>query len=86
MLRERYEQIRQTALERTAIAMGSGVVIRHGMRSWIETGSWEEMAAVAPVLQDGRPPTDQSFQQIVAVWASALLGQAERNCGGQRQA
>ncbi len=42
MLRERYEQIRHRALERTAIAMGSGVVIRHGMRSWMETGSWEE--------------------------------------------
>jgi hypothetical protein len=86
MLRERYEQIRQRALERTAIAMGSGVVIRHGMRSWMETSSWEEAAAGAPALQEGRSPADQSFQQIVAVWASVLVGQAERSCGGQRQA
>lgn len=86
MLRERYEQIRQRALERTAIAMGSGVVIRHGMRSWMETGSWEEVAAVAPVFQEGTAAADQSFQQIVAVWANVLVGQAERSCGGQRQA
>lgn len=85
MLRQRYEQIRQRALERTAIAMGSGVVIRHGMRSWMETGSWEEAAGVAPVFQEGRTPAG-SFQQIVAVWASVLVGQAERSCGGQRQA
>jgi len=50
MLRERYEQIRQRALERTAIAVGSGVVIRHGMRSWMETGFREEAAAEVPVF------------------------------------
>lgn len=86
MLRQRYEQIRQRALERTAIPIGSGVVIRHGMRSWMETGCGEEVAAVAPVSQQGRSPADRSFQQIVAVWASVLMGQAERSCRGQRQA
>jgi hypothetical protein len=85
MLRERYEQIRQSALERTAIAMGSGVVIRHGMRSWMETGG-EEVAAVAPIFQEGRPPADEFFQRIVAVWASVLMGQAERSSDEQRQA
>jgi hypothetical protein len=86
MLRERYEQIRQRALERTAIAVGSGVVIRHGMRSWMETGFREEAAAGVPVFPEGGPPPDGSFQQIVAVWATVLVGQAERNCDGQRQA
>lgn len=85
MLRARYEQIRQRALERTAMAMGSSVVIRQGMRSWME-GSWEEVAAVTPVFQPGSAPADPSFPQIVALWASVLVGQAERSCRGQRQA
>ena len=87
MLRQRYEQIRQNPLERTAIGMGSDVVIRHGMRSWMETASWEEAAAAGtPAFQDGRPPADPSFQQIVAVWASVFVDQAERSNGGQREA
>lgn len=85
MLRERYEQIRQGALERTALAMGGGVVIRHGMRSWMETGCREQRVAVTPVVQQASSPADQSFQQIVAVWASVLVSQAERSFGGQRQ-
>jgi hypothetical protein len=79
MLRQQYEQIRQSALERTGIGMGSGVVIRHGMRSWMETGSWEEAATGPPAFQEGRPLADRSFQQIVSVWASVLVGQAERS-------
>lgn len=85
MLRQRYEQIRHRALARTA-AIGSGVVIRHGMRSWMETGSGEEASAMGPVFHEGLPAADHFFQQIVAVWASVLVGQAERSCGGQRQA
>ena len=73
MLRERYEQIRQRALERTAMAIGSGVVIRDGMRSWIESGSWEEAAVGAPAFRGERPPADQVFQQIVAVLASVFV-------------
>ncbi len=84
MLRERYEQIRERALERTSI--GSDVVMRRGMRSWMEAGGREEVAPVAPASHAGRPQPDQAFQQIVAVWASVLVGQAERSYGGQREA
>ena len=86
MLRERYEQIRARALERTAIGIGSEVVMRGGMRSWIEAGGREEVALVARASHEGRPQPDQVFQQLVAVWASVLVGQAERSYGGQREA
>jgi hypothetical protein len=85
MLRERYEQIRKRALERTAIGIGSDVVMRRGMRSWMEASWQEEVASVAPACQEGRPQPDQAFQQLVAVWASVLMGQAERSSGGQRE-
>jgi hypothetical protein len=48
MLRKRYEQIRERALERTAIAFGSDVVMRRGMRSWMETGSRVILNFTAP--------------------------------------
>ncbi len=85
MLRERYEQIRKRALERTAIGIGSDVVMRRGMRSWMEASWQEEVASVAPACHAGRPQPDQAFQQLVAVWASVLVGQAERSSGGQRE-
>lgn len=86
MLRKRYEQIRERALERTAMGVGSDVVMRRGMRSWMEAGWREEVVPVAPCSPEGRPQSDQAFQQFVAVWASVLMGQAERSYGGQREA
>jgi len=85
MLRKRYEQIRERALERTVISSGSEVLMRRGMRSWMEAGGWEEMAAVGPAFPEGRTQTDPAFRQIVTVWASALIGQAEGSYGGQRE-
>ena len=85
MLRERYEQIRQRALERTAMGIGSDVVMRRGMRSWMEASWQQEVASVAPASHEGRPQPDQAFQQIVAVWASVFVAQAERSTGGQRE-
>jgi len=86
MLRERYEQIRERALGRTAIDIGSEVVMRWGMRSWMEAGCRAEVAPAAPASPAGRPQPDQGFRQIVAVWASVLVGQAERSYGGPREA
>jgi hypothetical protein len=86
MLRERYEQIRERALERTASGIGSDVAMRRGMRSWMEAGWRQEAIPVAPASQEGRPQPDRVFQQIVAVWASVFVGQAERSYGGQREA
>lgn len=85
MLRERYERIRERALEPAAAGVGSDVVMCRGMRSWMETGWQGEMAPVAPAPTEGRLPPDRAFQQIVAVWASVLVGQAERSYRGQRQ-
>ena len=85
MLRQRYEQIRERALERTAIGIGSDVVMRRGMRSWMEAG-WREEVPVASAIQEGRPQPDRAFQQIVTVWASVFVGQAERSYGGQPEA
>lgn len=85
MLRERYEQIRERAIERTASSMGSNVVMRQGMRSWMEAGGREEIATVAPGFHQGTMQVDPAFRQIVAVWASVLVDQAERSSGGQRE-
>jgi hypothetical protein len=85
-MRERYEQIRERALQRTAIGIGGDVVMLRGMRSWMEAGWREEAAPVALASREGRPQLDQAFQQIVAVWASVFVGQAERNYDGQREA
>ncbi len=75
--------MRERALERTAaIAIGSDVVMCRGMRAWMETDSWKEVAPVAPVFREGSAPPDPFFQQMVAVWASVLVGQAERSCHG----
>jgi len=86
MLRQRYEQIRERALARTAIGIGSDVVMRRGMRSWMEADWRQEAGPVAPACHAGRPQPDQAFQQIVAVWASVFVGQAEGSYGGQREA
>jgi hypothetical protein len=84
VLRKRYEQIRERALERTVISIGNDVM-RRGMRSWMEAGGREEMPAVAPAFQEARTQADCAFRQIVTVWASALVGQAERSYCGQRE-
>jgi hypothetical protein len=84
-LRKRYDQLRERALEGTVISSGSEVLVRRGMRSWMEAGGWEEMPAMAPAFHEGRTQTDPAFRQIVIVWASALVGQAERSYGGQRE-
>ena len=86
MLRERYEQMRERALERTALGTGADMVMRRGMRSWMEAGWQEQTAVTAPAPADGRLRPEQNFQQIVAVWASVLVGQAERSYGGPRKA
>ena len=85
MLRERYEHIRKRALERTALAGGSEVVMRRGMRSWMEAG-WRQEATPEPAVQEEKPQLDQAFQPIVTVWASVFVSQAERSYGGQREA
>jgi len=85
MLRERYEQMRERALERTALGTGTDMVMRRGMRSWMEAGWQEETAGLAPAPAEGRLRPEQNFQQIVAVWASVLLWQAERSYGGPRK-
>jgi hypothetical protein len=86
MLRQRYEQIRERALQRTAIGSGSEVVMRRGMRSWMEAGGREEAASVVPAAAAERLPPDPALQQIAAVWASVLVSQAERSYGGPREA
>jgi hypothetical protein len=86
MLRQRYEQIRERALARTAIGIGSEVAMRRGMRSWMEAGWREEVTSAAPAPHAERPQPDRAFQQIVTVWASVFVGQAERSYGGQREA
>jgi hypothetical protein len=82
ILRERYEQLRQRALERTATGMGSELAMCRGMRSWMEAGWREEMAPVSPAPSGGGLQPDHSFQQMAAVWASVLVGQAERSHRG----
>ncbi len=86
MWRERYEQIRERALQRTASGIGNEVVMRRGMRSWMEAGWREGAASGAPASSAGRPRPDPAFQQIAAVWASIFVSQAERSYGGQREA
>ena len=85
MLCKLYEQIRERALERTVISIESDMAMRRGMRSWMEAGGREEMAAVAPGFPAGTTQADPAFRQIVTLWASALVGQAERSYGGQRE-
>jgi hypothetical protein len=83
MLRQQYEQIRERALKRTALAFESDVVMRRGMRSWMETGCRQEVAPAAPAFQEETPQPDQAFRQIVTLWASVLVSQAERSYGGR---
>ncbi len=79
MLRERYEQIRQRAIQRTGISIGSEVVMRRGMRSWMEACGREDMSPVAPAFPDAGPQVESAYRQIAAVWADVLVGQAERS-------
>lgn len=53
-----------------------------GMRSWMEAGWREEMVPVLPAPSEGRLQPNQGFRQMAAVWASALVGQAERSHRG----
>ena len=77
MLRQRYEQLRQRALEQTGTGIASDVVMRGGMRSWLE--AWrEEIAPAAPTPLAGRRPADPDVRQMAAVWASVFVGRAER--------
>jgi hypothetical protein len=85
MLRKRYEQMRERALERTAMGAGSEMVMRRGMRSWMEAGWQEASVAVTSALAEERLQPDQDFQPIVAVWAGVLVGQAERSYRGPRK-
>jgi len=48
----------------------------------MEAGWREEIAPVAPAPLKGRLDPDHGFQQMVAVWASLLVGQAERSHRG----
>lgn len=86
MLRERYEQMREQALERAGIGPPNAGAMRWGMRSWMEAGDQQEDGIVmsAPVATRSQP--DWEFSQMVAVWARVLVGQAERSYGGQREA
>ncbi len=78
MLCRRYEQVRARALQRAAMGI-SDTMLRLGMRSWMEAGCQAEMTDVAPAATHGTLPPDESFRQIVTVWASVLVGQAERS-------
>jgi hypothetical protein len=83
MLAQRYEQVRARALQPTAMRI-SDTILRRGMRSWMEAGWQTEMTEVAPAATHRAPPPEESFRQIVTVWASLLLGQAERSNSEQR--
>jgi hypothetical protein len=83
MLRQRYEQVRAQALQRTAVGI-SDTRLRVGMRSWMEAGGEAEMTEVAPVSTPGTLKSEERFREIVAVWAGVLVGQAERSSSEQR--
>jgi hypothetical protein len=68
------------------MAIERDMVMRRGMRSWMEAGGREEVGPVASASPAARPRADQVFQQIVAVWAGLFVRQAERSYGGQREA
>jgi len=60
--------------------MGMGdTTLRLGMRSWMEAGCQAASADVAPAARHEKLPLDESFRQMVTVWASVLMGQAERS-------
>jgi hypothetical protein len=63
MLRERYEQIREQSLERSAIGIGSEVVMRRGMRSWMEADWRQEVGPVAAALPAGGLQPDLVFSR-----------------------
>jgi len=83
MLCQRYEQVRARALQRTALGI-SATMMRLGMRSWMEAGGQTERTDAAPTATHPTLPPDESFRQIVTVWASVLVGQAERSSSEQR--
>ncbi len=86
MLRERYEQMREQALERAGIGLANAGAMRWGMRSWMEAGYQQENSTVMSAPVETRSQPDWEFSQMVAVWASVLVWQAERSYGGQREA
>jgi len=83
MLCQRYEQVRAQALQRTALGI-SDTILRLGMRSWMEAGGRAEMTNLAPAPIPGALKSDESFREIVTVWAGVLVGQAERSYREQR--
>jgi hypothetical protein len=86
MLRERYEQVREQALERAGSGPANTGEIRWGMRSWMEAGSQPENSTVRSAPVETRSQPGWEFSQMVAVWASVLVWQAERSYRGQREA
>lgn len=79
MLRQRYEQVRARVLQRAATGTGD-TMLRLGMQSWMEAGCQAEMTDVAPIaMHRTLLPEDESFRRMVTVWASVLMGQAERS-------
>jgi hypothetical protein len=82
MLRQNYEQLRQKALEQRATGIGSAMVMQRGMRSWMEAGWREEIAPASTTPTERRLEPDHAMEQMAAVWASLLLGQAERSHRG----
>jgi hypothetical protein len=83
-LRQRYEQIRARALEDKGAC--SGMAMRWGMRSWIEADPQTEMPLITSGPKEQTGPLDHSWREMVVVWASVIVSQAERNYGGQQQA
>jgi len=86
MLRERYEQMREQALEWAGTGPPPPGAMRWGMRSWMEAGGQLENATVMSAPAERRSQPDWEFSQMVAVWARVLVWQAERSYGGQREA
>jgi hypothetical protein len=86
MWRARYEKMRAQVSGRVGSGTGSDIVMRQGMRSWMETGRQQDSPADGPPPAEGHLRPDRNFQQIVAVWAGVLMGQAERSYGAQRKA
>jgi hypothetical protein len=63
MLRERYEQMREQALERAGISPPNAGAMRWGMRSWMEAGDQGVTASSRPP-GDAHRELDWEFSQI----------------------
>lgn len=71
-LAERYEQLRQRALEGApdGFRLGLAVLQRQGMAAWI--GAWKEFGGV-PVAPERPAPAAHASDAVVAVLASMAL-------------